>query len=147
MGVTRQRRGCDLNRGPSAPESSALTTRLPSHQSDPYDPQHYLYSVYMLGSPFRQPLSRSSLVFLLVFGPLFHTPCISSPNHHLLSIYRPTLTSGCAARPVTMSINHITGGGGGLGSESAGTTRYSSCSFVDFSRLPIMETSRMAQHC
>ena len=29
--VTRQRRGCDLNRGRSAPESSTLTTRLPSH--------------------------------------------------------------------------------------------------------------------
>ena len=28
--VTRQRRGRDLNRGPSAPESSTLTTRLPS---------------------------------------------------------------------------------------------------------------------
>jgi len=31
--VTRQRRDCDLNPGPSAPESSTLTTRLPSHQS------------------------------------------------------------------------------------------------------------------
>ena len=30
--VTRQRRGCDLNPGTSAPESSTLTTRLPSHQ-------------------------------------------------------------------------------------------------------------------
>jgi len=29
--VTRQRRGCDLNPGPVAPESSTLTTRLPSH--------------------------------------------------------------------------------------------------------------------
>ena len=29
--VTRQRRGCDLNPGPSAPELSTLTTRLPSH--------------------------------------------------------------------------------------------------------------------
>jgi len=29
--VTRQRRGCDLKPGPSAPESSTLTTRLPSH--------------------------------------------------------------------------------------------------------------------
>ena len=29
--VTRQRRYCDLNPGPSAPESSTLTTRLPSH--------------------------------------------------------------------------------------------------------------------
>ena len=27
--VTRQRRGCDLNTGPSAPESSTLTTQLP----------------------------------------------------------------------------------------------------------------------
>ena len=27
--VTRQRRGCDLNPGPSTPESSTLTTRLP----------------------------------------------------------------------------------------------------------------------
>jgi len=31
--VTGQRRGCDLNLGPSAPESSTLTTRLPSHPS------------------------------------------------------------------------------------------------------------------
>jgi len=29
--VTRQRRDCDLNPGPSAPESSTLTTQLPSH--------------------------------------------------------------------------------------------------------------------
>jgi len=29
--VTRQSRGCDLNPGLSAPESSTLTTRLPSH--------------------------------------------------------------------------------------------------------------------
>jgi len=42
-----------------------------------------------------------------------------------------------------MSINHITGGGG-LGSESAGTMRYSSGSFVDFRRLPITETPRTA---
>jgi len=27
--VTRQRRGCDLNTRPTAPESSTLTTRLP----------------------------------------------------------------------------------------------------------------------
>jgi len=27
--VTRQRRGCDLNPGPTAPEFSTLTTRLP----------------------------------------------------------------------------------------------------------------------
>jgi len=32
--VTRQRRDCDLNPGPSAPESSTLTTRLPSHHTN-----------------------------------------------------------------------------------------------------------------
>ena len=31
--VTRQRLGCDLNPGPSVPESSTLSTRLPSHPS------------------------------------------------------------------------------------------------------------------
>jgi len=29
--VSRQRHDCDLNPGPSAPESSTLTTRLPSY--------------------------------------------------------------------------------------------------------------------
>ena len=32
--VTRQRRDCDLNPGTSAPESSTLTTRLPSRPLD-----------------------------------------------------------------------------------------------------------------
>jgi len=31
--VTRQRRDCDLNPDPSAPESSMLTTRLTSHHA------------------------------------------------------------------------------------------------------------------
>jgi len=30
--VTRQRRGCDLNPDPSAPESSTLTNRLPAQR-------------------------------------------------------------------------------------------------------------------
>ena len=33
LSKTRQRRDCDLNPGPSAPESSTITTPLPSHQS------------------------------------------------------------------------------------------------------------------
>ena len=32
--VTRPRRDCDLNPGPSAPESSTLTTRLPSQPGE-----------------------------------------------------------------------------------------------------------------
>ena len=73
--------------------------------------------------------------------------CATCSHLHTFVFQSPCSTSGCTARLVTMSINHITGGGGGLGSESAGTMRYSSGSFVDFSRLPIMESSRMAQHC
>ena len=38
----------------------------------------------MLGSPFPQPLARSSSVYLLVWSPRLHTPHISSPNHYLL---------------------------------------------------------------
>ena len=42
--VTRQRRDCDLNPGPSAPESRTLTTQLPSHPGRcsplPYEPMH-----------------------------------------------------------------------------------------------------------
>jgi len=34
--VTRQRRDCDLNPGRTAPESSTLTTRLPSHPTVDY---------------------------------------------------------------------------------------------------------------
>jgi len=36
--VTQQCRGCDLNPGPSVPESSMLTTRLPSHPN--YETTH-----------------------------------------------------------------------------------------------------------
>jgi len=38
--VTRQRRDCDWNSGPSAPESSMLTTRLPNHPSGDMLTQH-----------------------------------------------------------------------------------------------------------
>jgi len=38
--VTRQRRGCDLNLGPRAPESGTLTTRLPSHHMVSFYPYY-----------------------------------------------------------------------------------------------------------
>ena len=40
--AARQRRGCDLNPGPSSPESSTLTTRLPSHPPTCSGPLHLL---------------------------------------------------------------------------------------------------------
>ena len=44
--ITRQRSGCDLNPGPTAPESSPLTTRLPSRLNVP---AQYKYRAVVLG--------------------------------------------------------------------------------------------------
>ena len=49
--VILQRRGCDLNPGPSVPESSTRTTRLPSHQKGDY----LSYSLQLLRNAFRVP--------------------------------------------------------------------------------------------
>jgi len=44
---------------------------------------------------------RSSLVLLLVLGPLLHTPCISSPSHHLLYAAHAHTNAACsAAKPM-----------------------------------------------
>jgi len=43
--VTRQRRGCALNPGPFAPESSTLTTRLQKH---PLQQNITLYNIYTI---------------------------------------------------------------------------------------------------
>jgi len=46
-------------------------------------------------------LSRSSLVFLLALDPQFHTPCISSPNHHdLFATHDRTSAAYSAAIPM-----------------------------------------------
>jgi len=64
------------------PDHQTSFIKLLQNSSIYNDPQHPPCSVYVLDSPFWQPLSRSSLVFLLVLDPLLHTPYISSPNHH-----------------------------------------------------------------
>jgi len=58
---------------------------------------HPLCSFYMLDSSLIQPLSRSSLVFLLVLDPHLHTPYISSPNHHLLFAAHVHTNAACSA--------------------------------------------------
>jgi len=58
---------------------------------------------------------------------------------HRFEHLQPTFTDFIillSASNHTMSINHITGGGGGLGSESAGTIQYSSGSFVECGLQP-----------
>ena len=57
----------------------------------------YQKKVYELDSPLRQPLSRSSLVFLLALDPQLHTPCISSPNHHHLFAAHAHTNAACFA--------------------------------------------------
>ena len=49
--VNRQRRDCDLNPGPSAPESSTLTIRLPSHPPTPYLQKKTPWEYIPLGIP------------------------------------------------------------------------------------------------
>jgi len=51
-----------------------------------YDPWHPLYSIHVLYSLFPESLSKFSLVYPLAWHPPLHTPCISSPNHCLLSL-------------------------------------------------------------
>jgi len=52
--VTRQRRGCDLNPGPTAPEASALSTRLPSHPDLTRGTKTSLHERLVAGGPATQ---------------------------------------------------------------------------------------------
>jgi len=80
------------------------------HSPTPTHPDHrtsfinFLHSILcvhcVLDSPLWQPLSRSSVVFLLVLDPLLHTPCISSPSHYLLFVgHAHTIEACCAVIP------------------------------------------------
>jgi len=60
-----------------------------------------LFSLYA-----RQPLSRSSLVL----DTLHHTPCISSPNHHLLfAACSAVIPMPCHLYPVSLSLSSLLG--------------------------------------
>jgi len=56
-----------------------------------------LFSLRASQSSLTTSLSRSSLVFLLVLDPLLHTPCISSPNHHLIFAAHAHTIAACSA--------------------------------------------------
>jgi len=86
--VTRQRRGCDLNPGSSAPESSTLTTRLPSH------PNNKLYttkrtefgdisSIYVAPAALIQTLEMSGARF---------TKCLTIYHKIIVSLSKDRLT-------------------------------------------------------
>ena len=61
--------------------------------------------------PFPQPLSRSSLVYLLVWGPVLRTPYIFSPNHLLLATHGNNVAT-CFAEVPRLSfipnLSHLT---------------------------------------
>ena len=80
-------------------------THTHPHHRNPLSPSsifndqwHPLCSFYVLDSPLVKPLSRSSLVFLLVLDPQLHTPYISSPNRYLLFATHAHTTANCLAK-------------------------------------------------
>jgi len=100
------------------PLTPILIIRHPLSTSSIYNDQwHPLCSFCVLDSPLVQPLSRSSLVFLLVLDPQLHTPYISSPSHHLLFAAHGHTNAACsAAIPmlchlylVSLSLNSLLG--------------------------------------
>ena len=66
------------------PPTILITIHSLSASSIYHDPQHPPCSNYVLGNLSAQPLSMSSLAYLLVWSPPPHIPCISSPNQCLL---------------------------------------------------------------
>ena len=95
------------NPGRPVPEETHPLTPIliighPLSSSSTYNDQwHPLCSFYVLDSHLVQPLSRSSLVFLLVLDPQLHTPYISSPNHHhIFAAYAHTNAACSAAIPM-----------------------------------------------
>jgi len=88
--VTRQHRSCHLNPGPSAPESSTLTTRLPSH------PVYYMNNVNIsvtlllllcgqeyinevVNDPWKSKLCRQRVLCRTLAGNLVYLLTITSP--------------------------------------------------------------------
>ena len=69
--VTRQRRGCDWNPGPTAPESSALTTRLPSHR---YNRRLALLTLTLTRWRYQGPDLQNILQFII---RLYYVYCLA----------------------------------------------------------------------
>ena len=69
------------------------------------NPWHLPGTVYMPGSLFAQPLTKSSWVYLLVWHPPLHIPCISSPNHYLIFTARSHAIATCFA--VVQRLYHL----------------------------------------
>jgi len=91
------------------------THTYPDHQSSFICFLHLLRSMasaiqFTCPTVFSQPLSKSSLVYLLVWHPPLHTPHISSPNHCLLfAAHACTIATSLAVVPTSYHlINRVT---------------------------------------
>jgi len=80
------------------PLTPILIIGHPLSSSSIYNDQwHPFCSFYVLDSPLVQPLSTSSLVFLLVLDPKLHTQYTSSPDHHHLFAAHAHTNAACSA--------------------------------------------------
>ena len=100
--VTRQRRDCDLNPGPCAPEYSTQTTRLPSHPLDgsiAEQQQLVIKKIHSSESHF-QPITFESL-------GLLNSPGDGSggPMTHAWSRFSSVACQFCSSSLVNQSIN------------------------------------------
>jgi len=90
--------GCAGTKRNTHPFTPNLIIGHPLSSSSIYnDPWHPLCSFCVLDNPLAQPLSRSSLVILLVLDPQLHTPYISSPNHRHLFVAHAHINAACSA--------------------------------------------------
>jgi len=97
--VTRQRRGCDLNPGPSAPEYSTLTTRLPSHPEMPKCDAKSLLSMGIEGSMVPWVLaSEYSTQHLDCPFPILHILLTMANN----STFAPPYSLACTSATVRL---------------------------------------------
>ena len=78
--VTRHRRDCDLNQGPSAPQSGTLATRLPSHRTEViiYDSTQSAVC-YRLSADIDSKLSSVLSLMNFWFRFLFHSLVCTLP--------------------------------------------------------------------
>jgi len=109
--VTRQRRrDCDLNPGPSARESSTLTTRLPSHLCGQCQPIKVKVAVASIAgaptsSPCHLPLKRGDAAGPCIDQPIQHNCSAHCPTylpartHPDTPLYDPTAGPGCPYQP------------------------------------------------
>ena len=108
--VTRQRRDCELNLGPSVPESSTLTTRLPSHpkvlyssststNTQCYNPASKAYSISYTNYTIAKKLARA---VTSVDEEHLVVPVVTLEELHRRNFAEPSLI-GCHLRRRTMS--------------------------------------------